>query len=431
MATTSDPYRTLGLDRSASLADVRTAYRRLAKANHPDAAGEAALPRFLAIQAAYDEITGFDGAFGPTGRPRASRRPWDADPDRANATHRAYGGRARATGRERGRSTAPGGRPAGGGPTADRTAGTGASGSTGERPPHDPSTDPPRPPNKATPGSTSYDGVDAGPFEPDWGGASWYGTSSGTYWTLNPKEYADPRKHGPEYQARARRASAEAPVDPPTIDTNPNAADPIDPSPSATTGSWWDATAGVPPDGPASAADTDPNAGSDATETDLRSPAATPDREAPWRAWPLLEGEPRTLIERVGRAIVGWIPIALLISAIAGDVSGCARFSAECDPIAAPVTWALQAVVLIALILAPILASVAATGAVVAMGASVPAAVALSSAGAELGDAGSDPSAAGIAVVSIAVLAWLVGSTVGLIRAVRRRGHESPPRATA
>jgi hypothetical protein len=31
---------------------------------------------------------------------------------------------------------------------------------------------------------------------------SWYGTTSGTYWTLNPKEYADPRKHGPEYQAR-------------------------------------------------------------------------------------------------------------------------------------------------------------------------------------------------------------------------------------
>ena len=72
-----------------------------------------------------------------------------------------------------------------------------------------------RPSNKATFGSTSYDGADAGPFEPDWGGASWYGTTSGTYWTLNPKEYADPRKHGPEYQARARR-SARARVGPRT-----------------------------------------------------------------------------------------------------------------------------------------------------------------------------------------------------------------------
>ena len=64
---------------------------------------------------------------------------------------------------------------------------------------------------KATLGSTSYDDADAGPVEPDWSGASWYGTTSGTYWTLNPKEYADPRKHGPEYQARARRTSGAQP----------------------------------------------------------------------------------------------------------------------------------------------------------------------------------------------------------------------------
>jgi hypothetical protein len=30
--------------------------------------------------------------------------------------------------------------------------------------------------------------------------------TTGTYWTINPREYADPRKHGPEYQERARRA---------------------------------------------------------------------------------------------------------------------------------------------------------------------------------------------------------------------------------
>ena len=69
--------------------------------------------------------------------------------------------------------------------------------------------------NKATLGSTSYDGAEKEPFEPDWGGASWYGTTSGTYWTLNPKEYADPRKHGPEYQARARRGRRSDPAAPP------------------------------------------------------------------------------------------------------------------------------------------------------------------------------------------------------------------------
>src|SRR4051812_17893915 len=232
MALDRDPYAVLGLPRSATLEEVKRAYRRLAKANHPDAAGEAALPRFLAIQAAYTKIVEPPA----TGAVRAATwppsRPWEADPSRANATHRAYGGRGRRT------RPSPGPRPAGdpgassaeappraggpgsgGGPrpgTGD-AAGAGAATGAGAGPSSTgagpraggDTTSGPRStsaaPNKATLGSTSYDGADAEPFEPDWGGASWYGTSSGTYWMLNPKEYADPRKHGPEYQARARR----------------------------------------------------------------------------------------------------------------------------------------------------------------------------------------------------------------------------------
>src|SRR6186713_3517382 len=97
MAPPQDPYRTLGLTRTATPADVKRAYRRLAKANHPDAAGEAALPRFLAIQAAYDQIVG-PGAGAPVGPGAPGRRPgpyrpWEADPSRADATRRAYTGR--------------------------------------------------------------------------------------------------------------------------------------------------------------------------------------------------------------------------------------------------------------------------------------------------------------------------------------------------
>ena len=62
---------------------------------------------------------------------------------------------------------------------------------------------------RARPGSTTYDGADPEAPEPAWQGASWYGESSGTYWRINPKEYADPRKHGPEYQARSRRVAAD------------------------------------------------------------------------------------------------------------------------------------------------------------------------------------------------------------------------------
>ena len=275
MALDPDPYRILELPPGATLDEVKRAYRRLAKVHHPDAAGEAALPRFLAIQAAYEQLlTGASpGTRGRRGS-GAPRRAWEADPDRSEATRRAYGGRARSA--PPGGATAGGGaraRPSGppregGGTRAEGAAGAGSSrgpagpagsagtagpaadgaragssgaasgtgssgaggapgaGSRGPTPgrsrrrrasgdgsgpdqgtPPDPDAGRSRRTkrNKATLGSTSYDGAD-GPFEPDWRGASWYGTTSGTYWTLNPKEYADPRKHGPEYQARARRA---------------------------------------------------------------------------------------------------------------------------------------------------------------------------------------------------------------------------------
>ena len=74
--------------------------------------------------------------------------------------------------------------------------------------------------------------------EPSWAGATWYGDSSGTYWTVNPKEYADPRKHGPEYLARARRAAGAADPDPGgwpgTGDAGPTATpDPTAPGPTS------------------------------------------------------------------------------------------------------------------------------------------------------------------------------------------------------
>ncbi|HEX5239448.1 MAG TPA: hypothetical protein VFW20_00450, partial [Candidatus Limnocylindrales bacterium] len=52
-------------------------------------------------------------------------------------------------------------------------------------------------------GSTSYDEArDAS--DPRWAGASWYGPTTGEYWIVNPREYADPRKHGPGYSSRGR-----------------------------------------------------------------------------------------------------------------------------------------------------------------------------------------------------------------------------------
>jgi len=54
-----DPYRTLGVERDASLAEIKQAYRRLAKELHPDTnPGNAeALERFKLLSAAYDILT--------------------------------------------------------------------------------------------------------------------------------------------------------------------------------------------------------------------------------------------------------------------------------------------------------------------------------------------------------------------------------------
>jgi len=195
-----DPHRILGIRRDASEAEIRRAYRALAKRHHPDA-GQGSVARFLEIQAAYEALAGGDQPGVPS-RPVArpgtdwARRPRPSAPrprDRGPATGEGASGGPRPAAepdpRRRGRSGDRAAPPR----TGEPARGSGAN----ER-------------RRATLGSTSYD--DAGePFEPAWGGASWYGPSSGAYWTPNPREYADPRKHGPEYQARARRRAPAAP----------------------------------------------------------------------------------------------------------------------------------------------------------------------------------------------------------------------------
>jgi curved DNA-binding protein CbpA len=44
-----------------------------------------------------------------------------------------------------------------------------------------------------------------------WDGADWTGASSGLAWVPNPREYADPRRHGPTYRARGVRRTRSEP----------------------------------------------------------------------------------------------------------------------------------------------------------------------------------------------------------------------------
>ena len=193
MTAGGDPYRVLGVPEGASVADVKRAYRLLAKRHHPDA-GEGPVARFLEIQAAYEVLVRRDPANGDRpGAARSSpRRPAQQGPRDAGAR---------------------------------RTSGERARRGSG--------------PRKATLGSTTYDEASEG-GEPTWEGADWYGPVSGTYWTVNPKEDADPRKHGPEYTARgAGRAGTAAPEPAPRSSRGPI------PGAAATASSGWEARSRV------------------------------------------------------------------------------------------------------------------------------------------------------------------------------------------
>ena len=423
MAQLHDPYRVLGLPRNASLDEVKRAYRRLAKQHHPDSGGQRTLARFLEIQAAYEQLVG-SGPGGPGGQPGSAgpRTPWQADAARADATRRAYGTRPRRTGtpRDDGGSTGrAGGRPP----------------SSGE--PGRPEPDKRRGPRKATLGSTSYDEAVDQPFDPDWAGSSWYGTTSGTYWTLNPHEYADPRKHGPEYQARARRA-AEDPARP-DPDTEPGlATEPeSDPAPEATSADPAGAAEQAPADGPAGAgsgwrptAETSP--GTDWSATPGSIDEGTRNRPPATAPWPgdsrppnlAKMFDPRTRRRPAGRlalALVGGIPVSLWLAWLLGELTGCGRFAASCEPRVMWVAWLLGLVLVGALVLVPGIAAVLAAGAVGALAVAIPATFILTATG-----GARMPDESGL-VLGVALMGgWLVGVGVAAGRWRRRSGRPGP-----
>jgi curved DNA-binding protein CbpA len=51
-----DPYVVLGVSRRASASEIARAYRRAARASHPDSSGVGSAERFRAVTDAYDEL---------------------------------------------------------------------------------------------------------------------------------------------------------------------------------------------------------------------------------------------------------------------------------------------------------------------------------------------------------------------------------------
>lgn len=409
----ADPYRTLGLEPGASMAEVKRAYRLLAKAFHPDSAGEAAVPRFLAIQDAYERLRTGKPAAGPRSArpaPPPAPEPWRADPERARAARE----RARAS---RGGSTA-GPRAAGSGGSASGASGGRAKASgpaTGTRGTGR------RNVRKATMGSTSYDEA-RDPSDATWSGASWYGPSSGEYWIVNPREYADPRKHGPEYLQRARRplgddaaaasagpsvaASAEAATGSSEAPPDAFGASGTAGSASATgtshaaraAGGAWRTSTGAARSTEAHAAPARVAPAAGAAEPGADRVEAL---EAASRAW--LGGPADDPIRRLGLALVAWPPIGLAAAAAIGEATGCASYSAACSGSEPMLPWLAQAAILGLLLLLPPVARLLAGGAIAVLIALVPITAVLVAVG------GGGAPQGGVVLAILLAVAWLVG----------------------
>ena len=421
MTQLRDPYAVLGLPRGASLDDVKRAYRRLAKQHHPDSGGERTLERFLEIQAAYEQLV--HGRAGTPGSPPggAPRSAWQADPARADATRRAYG---------RGRRS---------GSRAGSPPSSGGGGTTRDEPRADPRR---RGPRKATLGSTSYDEAVDQPFDPDWSGGSWYGTTSGTYWTLNPREYADPRKHGPEYQARARRQAGADPEQeaPEAIDPDspqPDAPDTPPGAAEAAAGAAEPAADAVP--GWRPTAETSTGIDWSATPGSVREPPASPgDRGRPPVAPPPYDVadsgpgiadigrmlDPRARRSPAGRlamAFGGAVPIAIWLAWLLGELTGCGRFAATCEPQVVTAAWVIGFVLVVALVLLPGVAAILVAGAAGAIVAAIPATVFLTATG-----GARMPEESGAVLGVALILGWLAGIAFATNHWLRRSAPSGP-----
>jgi hypothetical protein len=134
------------------------------------------------------------------------------------------------------------------------------------------------------------------------------------------------------------------------------------------------------------------------------------------RGW--LDDDHPAGIARIGRAVIGWAPIALGAGWFAGEVSGCGRFAATCPPVVDPLTWIFQLAALLILILLPTLARLATIGTIAILGTVFPASLLLFATGDPEGMAFGRSLLGGLIV-----LAWAVGLGYGVVREARRRAR--------
>lgn len=261
-------------------------------------------------------------------------------------------------------------------------------------------------------GSTSYDEVHE-PFDPTWSGAAWYGPSTGEYWRVNPREYADPRKHGPEYQARAASRA----------DRERARRDEVDAARRRRAGPGSSARGGRGESpGPRPPAADPPPASPESAAAAGAGPAPEPDRGPagdpagarggdPWGPWVAGPRSWRPAWRRLGPAAIAWPPLGIVVAQLIGDATGCATFQASCTAPAELYPWVAQVAIVAALLALPGAARVLAAGTLTSLVVALPAAAVLAASGATY-----SPTRGPLALFLALVIAWLIGVAIELRR---------------
>jgi hypothetical protein len=204
--------------------------------------------------------------------------------------------------------------------------------------------------------------------------------------------------------------------------------------PTHTTSSWWDSTAG-PTGEPGADTATGPFPGApprDAyarTQEDDDRPRtdepAPPDlgRAAADITHALTDERFGGARGRLARALVGWLPIALGLSWIVGEMTGCGRFAATCDDgLAGPLLFVVQILAFGLLLAIPAAGSIATIAALTLLAAAIVASLALSATG-NAADGDSRRAVLGL----VLLLAWLTGLTIAVTRRARMSRSGASP----
>jgi hypothetical protein len=190
--------------------------------------------------------------------------------------------------------------------------------------------------------------------------------------------------------------------------------------PTHSTTSWWDSTTGAPDPGQGGS-DRDGAPSTGGSRSDRRRPPPTTDQPPPDLGRAAADITRALTDERYGgvrgrviRAAIGWLPIALGIGWVFGEVTGCGRFAATCDGSAEPFVLSLQVAAFVILLFVPVLASVATTAAVTLFVAAVIAALIVSATG-----GAADGESRRATLGAVLLVAWFVGVAIAVMRRIR------------